>query len=332
LVDQGTILKWRSTDVKQKALKLIRDLSRDSDRIPSAMVLGNPMPLEDRRELSSGGSSNIYRAVYNGSDVILKVLRSWIQDDDKSPEEQKKYFHKKLMYESLVWRSLNHPHILPFLGLDLATFSSDRVCLVLPFMSHGSIRQYREEKGPENINVGLRLREIAEALEYLHNENIVHGDLCGANVLIDSAGQVQVADFGLTILSDTTATESKYGGHVHFMAPEIIGGLGEDPEAFEDLRPTKASDVYAFGCVCYELYKGHAPYELERDEFVYVLHVLSGEHPDRPTQGAYTVPSKTNRVSIISLDMPDAVWLLVNECWGEKNARPDMKSVVMRSW
>lgn len=65
------------------------------------------------------------------------------------------------MSESLVWRSLDHQYILPFLGLDLATFaSSDCVCLVLPFMSHGSIRQYREEKGPENIDVELRVRSL----------------------------------------------------------------------------------------------------------------------------------------------------------------------------
>lgn len=87
-------MKWRTRDVKHRALKLIRDLSRESDRIPSAMALGNRMPLEDLKELSSGGSSSIYRAVYNGSDVILKVLRFWVEDGDKDPEEQKKYFHK----------------------------------------------------------------------------------------------------------------------------------------------------------------------------------------------------------------------------------------------
>lgn len=98
-----------------------------------------------------------------------------------------------------------------------------------------------------------QLRQIALGLAYLHAEGIVHGDLHAGNILVDERGTVRLADFGLSLLSESTAYN--YGSHhgggaVHFTAPELI-----DPEAFslENSRPTFRSDVYAFACVCIEV-------------------------------------------------------------------------------
>jgi serine/threonine protein kinase len=102
--------------------------------------------------------------------------------------------------------------------------------------------------------------QVAQGVEYIHSEGAAHGDLRGVfhlkyimfnadpslqeNVLLDANFQVQIADFGLTRLSEATATRSS-ALHVNFAAPELF----EDDAAVK----TQNSDVYAFGCLYYEV-------------------------------------------------------------------------------
>ncbi|THH28969.1 hypothetical protein EUX98_g5212 [Antrodiella citrinella] len=105
------------------------------------------------------------------------------------------------------------------------------------------------------------LRQSARGLAFLHEQDIVHGDIHAGNILIDDAGQVRLTDFGLFLLSEGTAHsyDSIHGGGAdQWKAPELI-----DPEMFglgPNKRQTFASDVYAFGCACVELYIGGPPF------------------------------------------------------------------------
>ncbi|KAG6805697.1 hypothetical protein H0H92_014346, partial [Tricholoma furcatifolium] len=97
--------------------------------------------------------------------------------------------------------------------------------------------------------------DVAHGLEFLHEKNIVHGDLKGANVLINSSQRACLADFGLASASDPEvllwASFSSYtskGGSVRWQAPELF-----DPEAADELHyATKATDIYAWASVAYE--------------------------------------------------------------------------------
>ncbi|KAJ7260878.1 kinase-like domain-containing protein [Mycena haematopus] len=154
----------------------------------------------------------------------------------------------KFCREALVWKDLRHPNILPFLGIDRDSFPSS-LCMVSPWMNHGTVINYLKNHGYANVN--KLLYEIAKGLEYLHSRNIVHGDLRGANILIKEDWSACLTDFGLSIFSDATSTMStNRGGSLHWMAPELL-----DPDRFEiNFARTPATDVYAFGCVCVELY------------------------------------------------------------------------------
>jgi serine/threonine protein kinase len=108
--------------------------------------------------------------------------------------------------------------------------------------------------------------EVAQGIEYIHAEGAVHGDLRGVlyrkciifrckantplqdNILLDANFQVQIADFGLTRLSEATATRSG-AVHVNFAAPELFDSPEDDDNA---VARTQKSDVYAFGCLHYE--------------------------------------------------------------------------------
>ncbi|KAF8319461.1 kinase-like domain-containing protein, partial [Amanita rubescens] len=102
--------------------------------------------------------------------------------------------------------------------------------------------------------------EVAQGMEYIHSEGVVHGDLRGENILLDAEVHVQIADFGLTRLSEATNTRSG-GLHLNFAAPELFGFSQDENGSFEDVPArTQMSDVYAFGCLYYEIHYDSIPF------------------------------------------------------------------------
>jgi serine/threonine protein kinase len=97
-----------------------------------------------------------------------------------------------------------------------------------------------------------QLLEIAQGLVYLHSQDIIHGDLRGANILVDDNWHVRLADFGLAVFaSATVATGSSHrGGSARWMSPEL---LSPQSCGLEKSQRTFASDVYSFACVCIEV-------------------------------------------------------------------------------
>ncbi|KAJ7620554.1 kinase-like domain-containing protein, partial [Mycena polygramma] len=209
--------------------------------------------------------------------------------------------------EALVWKDLHHPHILPFLGIDQDSFPSS-LCIVSPWMEQGTVINYLKDHG--HANVDKLLYEIAQGLLYLHSRSIVHGDLRGSNILINEDWSACLTDFGLSIFSDATSTMStNRGGSIYWMAPELL-----DPDRFGNkFGRTPASDVYAFGCVCLELYTGRPPFS-NLLEPAALMKVLNGKRPERP-------PGPPA--------MPDALWKNIAAYWAEKpTARPITQRVV----
>lgn len=118
----------------------------------------------------------------------------------------------------------------------------------------------------------MQYHEIALGLEYLHSEGVVHGDLRGVstffeltvssqltnpvylqpNVLIDGNQGARLSDFGLAVFAEGASNNygSTRGGNYRWLAPEIISAQREE---FLSCRPTYASDIYSFSCLCVEV-------------------------------------------------------------------------------
>ncbi|THV05537.1 kinase-like protein [Dendrothele bispora CBS 962.96] len=219
---------------------------------------------------------------------------------------------RKFCREALLWQRLHHPFVLPFCGIDSESFPSF-LCMVSPWMSYGTILKHLSEHGYANIEI--RLFEIAQGLQYLHSQKIVHGDLRGSNILVDEEWHARLADFGLAVFSDVTITthNSHHGGSIRWMAPEL-----HHPQAFglKHFRRTFQTDVYSFACLCIELYTGKPPFaELPHDPAA-MLRVLAGERPARPTDAMGRI-------------MTDYLWDIIQQCWRQDfTERPTIANVI----
>ncbi len=176
-------------------------------------------------------------------DVALKVLH---------PELAAALGPERFQREIRTTARLQHPHILPVLDSGEA---AGRVWYTMPFVSGESLRTRLRREGQLPLDVAVELtRQTALALAYAHRQGIVHRDLKPENILL-SEGQALVADFGVAkALTDTgqdALTETGMAvGTPAYMSPEQATGGSIDGR----------TDIYALGCVLYEMLAGEPPF------------------------------------------------------------------------
>ncbi|KAF8155300.1 kinase-like domain-containing protein [Mycena galopus ATCC 62051] len=181
---------------------------------------------------------------------------------------------QKFFKEAFIWKNLDHGYILPFLGVDSESFPGN-FCMVSPWMNRGPV--VTAKGGPDTDLIPILIHEIAVGLQYLHSQNVVHGDLRGANILLDDQGHIRLTDFGLAVFADGPLAPTNRGGSTRWMAPELLNPASCGLEVFQR---TFASDVYSFACVCLELYTGKPPFPEINSEGAVLLKVLNGDRPE----------------------------------------------------
>ncbi|KAF8134747.1 kinase-like domain-containing protein, partial [Mycena galopus ATCC 62051] len=273
--------------------RMIIKLSQACDKLPSSLFISG-VAKRDEHASFFGGFGDIYQAFHHEKRVALKRIRTFHRDAEQ------RHMRLQLCREALVWQRLQHPFILPFIGIDREAFPGS-LCMVSPWMENGTVLKHLKDYGKASVD--RLLLETTQGLHYLHSHGMVHGDLRGANILITHEWSACLADFGLVSFSDATAathTSQHRAGSLRWMAPELMA-----PERFgHQFVRTPATDVYAFGCVCLELYTGRPPFS-SLSETATLLKVIEGGRPEQPT-GEET--------------MPTALWDLVSECWRETPA------------
>ncbi len=242
-----------------EALPLSNDANRTEARITAGTNIGSYRVMGP---LGAGGMGEVYRARDSklNRDVALKLLPAEFEFD----RERLARFRR----EAQVLAALNHPHIAAIYGLDE---SNGRQALVLELVEGATVAE-RIVGGALPLREALTLaRQIAAALEAAHEKGIVHRDLKPANIKVTPAGVVKVLDFGLaktterdvreSVLSSvpTMADGTRVGvivGTAAYMSPEQARGQNVDTR----------TDIWAFGCVLFELLAGRKAFTtLERD-------------------------------------------------------------------
>jgi serine/threonine protein kinase/Tol biopolymer transport system component len=222
--------------------------------------------------LGSGGMGDVYQATDSKLDrtVALKFLpQAFAGDPDRSA---------RFAREAKALAALNHPNIAAIHGLDDG--EGERF-LVMEFVPGSTLADLIGRR-PLPLDEALGIaRQIAEALEAAHDKGVVHRDLKPANVKITPEGQVKVLDFGLAKLAggDAEETGRALSNSPTLSAPMTRAGvvLGTaaymSPEQAKGRSVDRRADLFAFGCVLYEMLAGRPAFEGESaaDILSYVL-------------------------------------------------------------
>ena len=255
--------------------------------------------------LGAGGMGDVYRArdARLKRDVAIKVLpESFAAHPERLARFQR---------EAEVLASLNHPHIAAIYGLE----ESDGTRALVMELVEGETLADRIARGRLPLDEALPIaRQIADALEAAHEQGIVHRDLKPANIKVRDDGTVKVLDFGLAKLVDPV-TAGQAGPHATasptLTSPAMVTGVGVilgtaaymSPEQARGRPADKRSDIWAFGCVLYEMLAGKRAFE--GDDISDTLAAVLRADPDWRA-----LPQET----------PEAIRRLLTRCL-EKNQR-----------
>ncbi len=207
------------------------------------------------RELGRGGFGTVYQAhdTIFGLDRALKLVYPQLSAD--------KHFCNRLEQEINQQLLMEHPNLVPIYETGIV---EGQFFVVMKYFPGGSLADRLQNNGGLNEKEILRiLRDFYAGLQYAHNNHVVHGDLKPANILFDEYGTACISDIGFAkSLTDENNTR--------LSASEIIVGTPAyiAPEIWRGATPTFATDIYAVGCILYEmltgevLFKGDSPAEV----------------------------------------------------------------------
>ncbi len=218
-------------------------MSEIADRLRSA--LADRYAIE--REIGAGGMATVYLAhdIKHDRKVAVKILR---------PELSAILGAERFLVEIRTTANLQHPHIL---ALHDSGEADGTVFYVMPYIEGESLRDRLQRERQLPVDEALQItKDVAEALDYAHRQGVVHRDIKPENILLHD-GRAMVADFGIALAasrSDGGSRMTETGmslGTPHYMAPE---------QAMGEREITAKADVYALGCVLYELLTGEPPF------------------------------------------------------------------------
>ncbi len=244
--------------------------------------------------IGRGGMAEVYvgRDTRLSRTVAIKVLRSDLSDDPT--------FHARFHREAQSAAALNHPAIVAVYdtGEETVRNSAGKEVrfpfIVMEYVEGHTVRELLKDGAAVPIDEAAEIVVgILGALEYAHNEGIVHRDIKPGNVMLTPTGQVKVMDFGIArALADQSATVTQANsvvGTAQYLSPEQARGETVDTR----------SDLYSTGCVLFELLTGRPPFVGESAVSVAYQHVR--EMPPTPSSIASDIPDSLDRVTMKAL-------------------------------
>jgi len=267
----------------------------------SSVPIIKPEELCKKEKIGNGLIVEVYKGTYNGKDVAIKELLG----QEYLTEKDRKDFEEDV---NALYR-LQHETILSVVG---AVFAPGNLSIVTEFCSYGDL-EIAMEKNPEQFNNELKLKcliDVADALKYMHENNIVHRNVKLANIFIASLDPKSPVVAKLCVFDEMNFVNKNKESKIEisnsplFYAPEILAGS----KTYE-----KPADVYCFSTVMHYVFTGRHPYQddptidsLEELE----NRIISGKRPAIP-------PS-----------FPTDLKELMEKCWdGDPSKRPTFEVI-----
>lgn len=242
-------------------------------------------------KIGTGGMSDVYAATDEllGRDVAVKMMRPDLARDTT--------FLERFRREAQNAAKLNHPAIVAVYDTGQTPDEDGAVPYIVMERVHGeTLRDIIQDSGKMSLNdAAAIMSQVCSALYFSHEAGIIHRDIKPANVMITNTGAVKVMDFGIArALSDSSSAMTQTAaviGTAQYLSPEQARGQSADAR----------SDIYAAGCVFYELATGKAPFQGESPLSVAFQHVQ--ENPEAPSQVLGMHLSKREALSLDSITL-----------------------------
>ncbi len=255
--------------------------------------MSSPRLLSNRYELGDtlgyGGMSEVHRGrdVRLGRDVAVKVLRADLARDPT--------FQLRFRREAQNAAALNHPAIVAVYDTgETESENGPLPYIVMEYVAGQTLRDIVKTEGPLASRRAMEvMADASAALDFSHRHGIVHRDVKPANIMITESGAVKVMDFGIArAVADGQAAVTQTAaviGTAQYLSPEQARGETVDAR----------SDVYASGCVLFELLTGDPPFTGDSPVAVAYQHVR--EEPNRPSEVNPQVPAALDAVVLKAL-------------------------------
>jgi mitogen-activated protein kinase kinase kinase len=209
--------------------------------------------------IGQGSFGCVYLALHavTGELLAVKQVETPSPGANSQSDSRKKGMIEALKREISLLRDLRHPNIVQYLGCGS---SSEYLNIFLEYVPGGSVQTMLNSYGalPEPL-VRSFVRQILNGLSYLHNRDIIHRDIKGANILVDNKGTIKISDFGISKKLEATnilngANNNKHRpslqGSVFWMAPEVV----------KQTSYTRKADIWSLGCLVVEMMTGTHPF------------------------------------------------------------------------
>lgn len=226
-------------------------------------ILGNRYRILEL--VGEGGMALVYKAECSllNREVAVKVLRPQYASDAE--------FVERFRREAQAAASLSHPNVVNIYDVGQ---QDDIHYIVMEYVRGENLKDIIRRNAPLPIHQALNIsRQIAEALYHAHQNNIVHRDIKPQNILLTRDGRVKVTDFGIAkaISSSSVTQTGVVMGSVQYFSPEQARGIPAG----------HVSDIYALGCVMYELLTGSVPFKGDSPIAVALKHIQDNPVPPR---------------------------------------------------
>ncbi|KAF9645215.1 kinase-like protein [Thelephora ganbajun] len=293
--------------LSQRYARMAQDSVRSSTSLVCRWLSPGDVKLLDGKPMAAGGSADIWEATHDGRRVVVKSYRYYTTFD---PTQTIVRFQNEVDICSF----LSHRDVGVVLLVGVYSTETHPFGLVYEHMDGLDLRQYlRNEPNAGRLEL---LTDIARCLNHLHDLGIVHGNLRTVNILVDKDGTVRIAGLGNAYVlphspawtaDSRTNTDRLCRGR----APELARP-GMSPSVPDSTHPTKASDMYAFGVMAFEILTGRPPFH-GMTEIAAAYLMLTGDRPPQPDNH----------------EISGRLWDMIERCW---DSVPSKRMVVVKSY
>ncbi|KAJ1335155.1 mitogen-activated protein kinase kinase kinase [Microdochium nivale] len=245
--------------------------------------------------IGQGSFGSVYLALHaiTGELLAVKQVEAPSPGANSANDNRKKSMIEALKREISLLRDLRHANIVQYLGCGS---SSEYLNIFLEYVPGGSVQTMLNSYGalPEPL-VRSFVRQILNGLSYLHNQDIIHRDIKGANILVDNKGTIKISDFGIS--KKLEATNILNGANNNKNRPSLQGSVfWMAPEVVKQTSYTRKADIWSLGCLVVEMMTGTHPFP-DCSQLQAIFKIGGGKAsptiPDNASEEARTFLSQT---------------------------------------